>query len=84
MHATGATCLRVQGGLEYGTEDSGADKRPIKVIGSALNNQIPDFFIYARNLYVPSEHSTVDIRKCQQFLILVRVSVFRLLIQNVK
>ena len=82
MHTTGTTCLRVQSGLKDSAKDGRTDEGPVEVVGGTLENQRADLLIDAGYLNIAGKHSAVHIREGQQFLVLVRVAVLRLLVQD--
>ena len=88
VHTTGTAGFRIQSAFKHGSEDGGADERPIEIVAGTLQNQVPNLFRDAGNLYIRSfaplrmtaggaKKAAVDIGESQQFLILVGVAVFR-------
>ena len=52
MHAAGAPGLRVQGALENGAEDGGADVGPVEVLAGLREEQVIDLLVEGGDLDV--------------------------------
>ena len=85
MHASFPPGLRVQSALKDGSEDGGADHRPVKVLAGSVEDQVYNVLIQPGDHYVlVSEEPAVDVRESGQVLVDVGVPVFRLGVQHVE
>ena len=82
MHAAGAAGGGIQRALKDGAEDGGADQAPVKIVAGALEYEVPDLVADAGDFDVAGEHAAVDIREGKEFLVLVRIAVFRFLVED--
>ena len=85
VHASFPPGLRVQSALKDGSEDGGADHRPVKVLAGPVEDQVHNVLVQPGDHYVlVGEQPAVDVGEGGQVLVDVGVPVLRLGVQDAK
>ena len=83
MHPAFPPGIRVQSAFEHGPEDGGADLGPVELLAALFNQQFSDFFVHPGDFDVfIGKKTAVHIGEGQQFRGLIRIPVFRFLVQD--